>query len=73
MNPLNTTWAQRMAGKGRDQNLREYQQLKEADEMERAGTIHLYEHLRSKHGEEGAREILKQRGYNLALLPSSRY
>jgi hypothetical protein len=64
----NKTWSQRIADKGRYNDMREYQQLKTANEMERAGTNKLYEHLRRKHGETTAKQMMRQQGYDLSLL-----
>jgi DNA-dependent RNA polymerase auxiliary subunit epsilon len=51
-----------------DNDMREYQQLKVSAEMEREATAKLYESLKFKHGDTAARQILKQRGYNINIL-----
>lgn len=61
------TMSQRLTSQAKD--MREYQDLKVSNEMERDATRRLFESLRRKLGsDEAARAELKSRGYDSNLL-----
>lgn len=62
------SWSERIKDAGQYNDLREYQQLKTANEMEREATARLKEHLKRKHGDAGADAMMKAKGYNPDLL-----
>ncbi len=63
------TLANAMREMGQHNDMREYQQLKTADEMERDAVRRTFESLKRKHGDNTARKIMAQKGYNMRLLP----
>ncbi len=58
------TLAGRLAKQGKYADLREYQQLKVAKDMEREATARYKESLKRKHGEAGAEKIMRKKGYD---------
>jgi hypothetical protein len=62
------TLADKLKAQNAYKDLAQYNSLKESAERERVGVREYYEHLKRHHGDQAAREIMKQRGYNLALL-----
>lgn len=60
------TVSEKLMPKAKD--MREYQQLKVAKDMERDGTARLRDSLKKKHGTAGAESIMRQRGYNPNIL-----
>lgn len=68
MDQTDKTWAERISDKGLTADMREYQQLKEAKEMEIEGTRRLYEKYKREGGEVYAIEKLKRMGYNPKLI-----
>ena len=68
MSTESSTWSKRISDQGLAQDMREYQKLKEANEMEIDGTRRLYEKLKREHGEEYALKVLKSKGYNPSVI-----
>ncbi len=62
------TLADKLTAAGKYDDMSQYQSLKESAEREREGVIKYYEHLAKQHGDVKARETMRQRGYNPALL-----
>lgn len=62
------TFAARVAANGLHKDQRDYLSLKESHEREVEATRKVYEQKRRELGEQGAREFLRRKGFNLSLL-----
>lgn len=61
---MSETLAEKLLRQGHAKDMREYQELKQAREMEVEATRKLKERLTKEHGDRAAREKMKSLGYD---------